>query len=86
MLPVYKELLKHKLEIMVYSGDVDAIVPVRAARTDLAASAHPPHLQAVDISTCSILLRPSCANIVCPRRGQRQRWSDVQGRVYCITR
>ncbi len=29
MLPVYRELLKHKLNILVYSGDVDAIVPVK---------------------------------------------------------
>jgi hypothetical protein len=28
MLPVYRELLTHNLQILVYSGDVDAIVPV----------------------------------------------------------
>jgi hypothetical protein len=29
MLPVYEDLLHYNLEILVYSGDVDAIVPVR---------------------------------------------------------
>ncbi len=28
MLPVYRELLKYDLHILVYTGDVDAIVPV----------------------------------------------------------
>ncbi|EIE23392.1 peptidase S10, serine carboxypeptidase [Coccomyxa subellipsoidea C-169] len=36
MLPVYRELLKHKLNILVYSGDVDAIVPVTGTRRWLA--------------------------------------------------
>lgn len=31
MLPVYRELLQHDLNILVYSGDVDAIVPVRSS-------------------------------------------------------
>ena len=30
MIPVYKILLKRGLSILIYSGDVDAIVPVRA--------------------------------------------------------
>ncbi|KAK9905794.1 hypothetical protein WJX75_006411 [Coccomyxa subellipsoidea] len=32
MLPVYRELLTHNLQILVYSGDVDAIVPVTGTR------------------------------------------------------
>ncbi|CAL8472304.1 g11846 [Coccomyxa elongata] len=33
MLPVYRELLKYDLHILVYSGDVDAIVPVTGTRS-----------------------------------------------------
>ena len=32
MVPVYKVLLQRGLSILVYSGDVDAIVPVRIRR------------------------------------------------------
>lgn len=39
MLPVYKELQKHKIEILVYSGDVDAIVPVCISSLDTRFSA-----------------------------------------------
>jgi serine carboxypeptidase-like clade 2 len=32
MLPVYRRLLKAGLRMLVYSGDVDAIVPVTGSR------------------------------------------------------
>lgn len=34
MLPKYRELLKYKLSILVFSGDVDGVVPV-SFRTSL---------------------------------------------------
>ena len=41
MLPKYEELLKYDLSILVFSGDVDAIVPVSLPPSDTPSLVHP---------------------------------------------